>query len=124
MPWCPRCKTEYREEFTNCTECGEKLVKNLNSELDESEVTGAVEDEVFLANLSGPVEISYITSMLEEQGIPYMLTEADIGQYLSVIQGVSFFGKDVYVSGKDFDRAAEIVKSFKEQAVIEDGEDV
>lgn len=70
---------------------------------------------MFLVNLSGPVEISFLTSMLEEQGIPYRLMEADIGQYLSIMQGVSFFGKDVYVSARDLGRAAEIVKVYKQQ---------
>ncbi len=27
MPWCPKCKTEYREGFTVCADCGSELVK-------------------------------------------------------------------------------------------------
>ncbi len=27
MPWCPKCKSEYREGFTVCAECGSKLVE-------------------------------------------------------------------------------------------------
>ncbi len=130
MPWCPKCKAEYRKSFTECTECGEPLVAALSDAPAEADTAGAVleecesfDDEVFLANLSGPIEISYITSMLEEQGIPYRLMEGDIGQYLSAVQGVSFFGEDVYIAAKNYERAAEIVKSFKEQAVAEDGEE-
>ena len=26
MPWCPKCKTEYREGFTVCADCGSQLV--------------------------------------------------------------------------------------------------
>lgn len=26
MPWCPNCKTEYREGFTVCADCGSELV--------------------------------------------------------------------------------------------------
>ncbi|MCM1056181.1 MAG: hypothetical protein NC517_01020 [Firmicutes bacterium] len=26
MPWCPKCKTEYREGFTVCADCGSRLV--------------------------------------------------------------------------------------------------
>ncbi|MCM1026895.1 MAG: hypothetical protein NC432_10700 [Roseburia sp.] len=26
MPWCPKCKTEYREGFTVCADCGSELV--------------------------------------------------------------------------------------------------
>lgn len=27
MPWCPKCKTEYREGYTVCADCGSELVK-------------------------------------------------------------------------------------------------
>ncbi len=27
MPWCPKCKSEYREKFTVCPRCGCELVK-------------------------------------------------------------------------------------------------
>ena len=27
MPWCPKCKSEYREGFTVCADCGCELVE-------------------------------------------------------------------------------------------------
>lgn len=38
MPWCPNCKTEYREGIEICADCGSTLVKSLNEEerVDES----------------------------------------------------------------------------------------
>lgn len=35
MPWCPKCKTEYREGFTICADCGSRLV-------DEEQIGGLV----------------------------------------------------------------------------------
>lgn len=32
MPWCPNCKTEYREGIEKCADCGSVLVKSLNEE--------------------------------------------------------------------------------------------
>lgn len=32
MPWCPKCKEEYREGVTVCAECGETLVESLDEE--------------------------------------------------------------------------------------------
>lgn len=31
MPWCPNCKTEYREGITHCVDCRVELVATLNS---------------------------------------------------------------------------------------------
>lgn len=33
MPWCPKCKTEYREGFQVCADCGSKLVEELAEEM-------------------------------------------------------------------------------------------
>lgn len=32
MPWCPQCRTEYREGFTQCADCGAALVDALPAE--------------------------------------------------------------------------------------------
>lgn len=32
MPWCPNCKTEYREGIEKCADCGSTLVGSLNEE--------------------------------------------------------------------------------------------
>ena len=29
MPWCPKCKNEYRDGFTVCNDCGTPLVASL-----------------------------------------------------------------------------------------------
>lgn len=35
MPWCPKCKTEYREGFSVCADCGSQLVEELTEEAAE-----------------------------------------------------------------------------------------
>lgn len=35
MPWCPKCKTEYREGFSVCADCGSRLVEELTEEAAE-----------------------------------------------------------------------------------------
>ncbi len=32
MPWCPKCKNEYREGFRVCADCGCELVETLPEE--------------------------------------------------------------------------------------------
>ena len=38
MPWCPKCRNEYREGFTVCADCGVELVDVLGAEMVEKEV--------------------------------------------------------------------------------------
>ena len=35
MPWCPKCKNEYREGITKCADCGATLVATLTEEKNE-----------------------------------------------------------------------------------------
>lgn len=37
MPWCPKCKTEYREGFRVCADCGSELVEKLAEETADEE---------------------------------------------------------------------------------------
>lgn len=35
MPWCPKCKNEYREGILTCSECGIELVESLDNEKEQ-----------------------------------------------------------------------------------------
>lgn len=49
MPWCPNCKTEYREGITVCADCGATLVDELPKERDLSVVAYIAKEETALA---------------------------------------------------------------------------
>jgi hypothetical protein len=107
---CPECNTEYREGFAVCGECGAKLV----SEPDIEDTGGKpFEGEALLANVNDPVQLSYITSMLEEERIPYREMEEEAGQYLSIIFGKSYFSANIYVGADDYEKATDIIASYK-----------
>lgn len=40
MPWCPKCKSEYRKGFTVCADCGSRLIEAIDAEA-ESDREGA-----------------------------------------------------------------------------------
>jgi hypothetical protein len=69
---CPKCKTEYREGFYRCADCGIDLVEDAevsgaNSEdVDSSELVPALQtmDTLFLAD---------VVAVIEEQNIPYLV---------------------------------------------------
>ena len=46
MPWCPKCRNEYREGFTVCADCGVELVDKLGEkeENKSSLLTGPIEE--------------------------------------------------------------------------------
>lgn len=135
MPWCPKCRTEYREGFTHCNDCGAKLVdevekkpkENKGRKIKSSKIKKErnkqtkIEyiEEVFLVNVGNEVEIAYITSMLEQEGIAYRIVEEDAGQYLSIIHGRSFFGKDIFVNREYIEKALKIKESYKEHFLPE-----
>ncbi len=45
MPWCPKCKTEYREGFRVCADCGSELVDELTGETEGGEFGEASENQ-------------------------------------------------------------------------------
>ena len=64
--FCPQCRTEYREGFYTCTDCGVSLV----SELPPESAPEHLEFEEVLISLSGS-DIAMIKSLLESEGITY-----------------------------------------------------
>jgi len=130
MPWCPRCKSEYRDGFTICHYCDVKLVDKLpepekNNDQVEKESVGKVkpqpelENEVPLTTVDEEIKYIYITSQLEEMGILYRVMERGVGQYLTIYLGASYIGKTIYVERKDYTRALEVVYSFSAEAIEE-----
>ena len=68
MPWCPKCKCEYREGFSNCSDCECELVEVLESTKEE-----AIEEndtEAFLISVSDDFEAKLIESKLTAFDIP------------------------------------------------------
>ena len=64
--FCPKCKAEYREGFTECADCGVVLVKELPPE-DELEY---LEYEEVLATYNA-VDIAMVTSLMEKEDLTY-----------------------------------------------------
>lgn len=61
MPWCPNCKTEYRDGFTTCTDCNIELM-NEPKEADDYEEVIALKEEATAKKFVEFLTYSNITS--------------------------------------------------------------
>lgn len=94
MPWCPKCKTEYREGITHCADCKVELVAEYKDVLLQNATAVLVQVETeqkeFVAKLRKFLEYSGITS--------------------AVLEEEDFTG--VYVAPEDLNKAKKCFKAF------------
>lgn len=145
MPYCPKCKSEYRDGFTRCYDCEVELVDSMpqvnkhddedsDSEISNEELTeeqkqretiGKVKpqpemgSEVPLITVDNQVQYVYITTELEKANIPYRVMERDAGNYLTIYMGVSYTGRTIYVDKKNFKEAEAIALSYDAKVIEE-----
>jgi hypothetical protein len=72
MPFCPKCRSEYRPGFTRCTDCDAELVEVL-PEVKPEELHQTELELVELASFPDYSEAEMIQELLEEYGIPTVL---------------------------------------------------
>jgi len=72
MPWCPKCKTEYREGITHCADCKVELVEEYKDAVlqnaTELLVKVDAEHQVFINKLHDFLEYSGISSVVLDEG--------------------------------------------------------
>ena len=102
--FCPKCRTEYREGFTVCGDCGTTLVPELPPE-PPAEITseGADFEEVLGFMDEGVVAI--VKSLLDEEDIEYYI----VGEF-SVSKGPD---QKLMVRKDQAERAREILKDLE-----------
>ena len=94
MPWCPKCKTEYREGVTHCADCKTELVEEFKDVL----LYNATEMLIKVDAEHGPFT-KKLQEFLEYSGIASVILneESHIG---------------VYVAPEDFNKAKKLFKAF------------
>lgn len=104
MPYCPDCKYEYERNIEYCSDCGAKLVDEL-----EKEPHPEYDKEVFLANVSDEIQASIIISKLSLYDIPVLKKYKESGSFMAVYMGNTLFGIDLYVPSKLLSKAREVL---------------
>lgn len=76
MPFCPKCKYEYRPEISECPDCGERLVSHLPLEPEATEDLSAQYDWKPIARITSPQYGSMILEVLRAKEIPAVLSDS------------------------------------------------
>jgi len=93
MPWCHRCKTEYRKGFAVCSDCGGEL----SDEPPPPEKPPVYAREAYLTTARNEAEADMLRAKLEAESIPVLLKFRENGDFLHLYTGLSRFGVDIYV---------------------------
>ena len=120
--FCPKCKTEYREGFTACADCGETLVRELPKEAEPEFVPA---DWQRLMTVTDDMEAAMIASFLDTENIPVYKKPIGIGAYLQVYTGDTRMGVQILIPKDCLEHAIEILEVFRatEMPEIIDDED-
>jgi len=118
MPYCPKCRSEYRQGFTKCADCEVDLVDELSNDLHvEEDATSTqqwltnLESEVMLDTFTEPVEFMYVVSMLEEMEIPFLVKSSGGVTLKGLPSMTSKIKRTIFVEEADIERAREVVDS-------------
>ena len=110
MPWCPKCKTEYREGFERCNDCETDLVDKLADE-PVADKPQEYEAEAFLVSAGSDMQADILESKLKFYGIPVVRKYRENGGYLKVYMGATPFGIDLYVPARLLADARELIEN-------------
>ena len=115
MAYCQKCKTEYREGYSRCSDCDMDLVENL---VEEDLIEESLEDHnnalisklmndspEFLITAVDVIDAELIESFLGTNNIPVLKKFRESGDYLTILMGNTNLGIDMYVPSKLFDEA-------------------
>ena len=91
MPFCPKCKYEYRQGIEICPDCDERLVHELPLEVEEPpDLFKHYDDWVQAARFASPIYADMIVEALKAQNIPAVILQGGskaFGQYGTSWQG-------------------------------------
>jgi hypothetical protein len=101
--FCPKCKAEYREGFTKCSDCGIDLIPELLPE-SPPEFTFASPVEVYSTYLQS--DIVFVKSILEGEGIPFFFQGES-----AILMAMAGSYARLFVDASDVDRVKELLKT-------------
>ena len=99
--FCPKCKSEYRENFTECEDCKVQLVNELFSEPNEEDV-----DLVQVLETRNHADIALIKSILDAEDIFYYFHGEFFNQMRPLLEPARLMVKSI-----QFEKVKEILEN-------------
>ena len=120
MPYCPKCRYEYKPTVEICPDCGKKLVAEFKQKkrkkgatLEISEEEALIEPKLKLLYVTNKLAyVRFLKEGLENSGITCLIKRGPSGLVQSSLP-LSFYDISVYVREEDFEKSCEI----KEQII-------
>jgi uncharacterized protein YbaR (Trm112 family) len=120
MPYCPKCRFEYKPTVEICPDCGKKLVAKLKQKkrkkvatLEISEEEALIEPKLRLLYVSrNLIYANFLKETLRRNGIPCLIKRESMGLIPALVPQ-SLTDVSVFVREEDFEKSCEI----KEQIV-------
>lgn len=84
----------------------------------------ADKDAKLLTTTHDDVEKMIICGILEEEEIPYMAKDRGAGEAVRVVTGYSMYGCDIFVPAPLFERASELLESYRNGEPVADSDEV
>lgn len=123
MPFCPRCRAEYREGFEICGTCNVELVERVEDipePLTEERLVELLKDRKLVAVVRGGIEAckEVLGALLQEQIPAVIRTPEDTGSFAAVAMVL-----EVVVPEEEIPRAAEMLQADWHDMLSKDGLD-
>lgn len=120
MPYCPKCRYEYKPAIEICPDCGKKLVAKLKPKkrkkvesLEISEEEALIEPKLKLLYVTGNlIYANFLKETLKRNGIPCLIKRESMGLIPALVPQ-SLTDVSIFVREEDFEKSCEI----KEQIV-------
>jgi len=120
MPYCPKCRFEYKPTVVICPDCGEKLVAKLRQKKRKKVETLGISEEEALDELKlkllyvsrNLIYANFLKETLKRNGIPCLIKRESMGLIPALVPQ-SLTEVSVFVREEDFEKSCEI----KEQLV-------
>src|SRR5438046_1611984 len=97
--FCPQCKSEYRDGFTYCSDCGATLIFQLSADAPSHPDLHADTEFVVVRTYTKEVDVDLARSVLEAAGIQSMIKSGYFGDRGSILPRVH--GIDLVVRSED-----------------------